>query len=707
MGLSSESVITGTPAHTLQPWAPPIQHQFGRDLCKVFVALNIPWHGVGNPEFWRFCRTWIPEARVPDRRALSGRFLDENVAEAESRVLEQVRGRLAMGQSDGWKNIAKTNVTTSVITVNHKTHILRTHNMTGRPKTGDEMLSLIRSDIQDAQKRLKVVIIGWTTDDGPDGKKARRILAAEEPQLIVTVCWAHQINLVVGDLFSLPEIAEVIAAAVEIVKWFNAHGAALDLHREAQKIHDPLHDPLALLLPVITRWTAHFQSVSRLLRLSIPTRSCSVTRRDKLLTSAGRTAEAKGKAQEVLRIVDDPDFWVRLTRVKTYLEPLAIAANVTQASHTRLDHVLITLGKLFHAFSDPKIDPAVSAKVHGSMERRWSRADQDLYILAVFFNPYIRSSCFATEYLPSATLIDIAHRAFKRFFGCEPDAGFRSALVDYIRRRAEFTDQGMGLEGARAEAECNGDDIDVVSIWELMDKSNDATQVSRGRNGVVRLAVRILSAIVNAGGCERTFSAFGVIHTKLRNHLAPDKVHKTAVVGQDLHEQHIEEGLIPAHRPKRKFGSDYPSATPSLDLSLPSREAPAIDVPPADAEDIDVECDFLQLARQLRSEAEAVEADDASPEGADPSAPVEDDNLAAQPAASDTPSETPRQSQRSRASRTSIPLAQLFAYPNASSSDSQNSAQSALNFFWAGGIKNLEDELAAYEILCPASHESQ
>lgn len=45
-------------------------------------------------------------------------------------------------------------------------------------------------------------------------------------------------------------------------------------------------------------------------------------------------------------------------RVQAILEPLAIAANVTQASHTRLDHVLITLGNLFRLYTEANIDEA-------------------------------------------------------------------------------------------------------------------------------------------------------------------------------------------------------------------------------------------------------------------------------------------------------------------------------------------------------------
>ena len=66
-----------------------------------------------------FVEKWIPGANLPDRRALSGRILEREVAKVEARMREQIKGNIATGQCDGWKNVAKTSVITSMITVEH------------------------------------------------------------------------------------------------------------------------------------------------------------------------------------------------------------------------------------------------------------------------------------------------------------------------------------------------------------------------------------------------------------------------------------------------------------------------------------------------------------------------------------------------------------------------------------------------------------
>jgi hypothetical protein len=45
--------------------------------------------------------------------------------------------------------------------------------------------------------------------------------------------------------------------------------------------------------------------------------------------------------------------------MKEILEPLAIANNVAQACYTRLDHVGLTLGNLYHIYNTPSLEAPI------------------------------------------------------------------------------------------------------------------------------------------------------------------------------------------------------------------------------------------------------------------------------------------------------------------------------------------------------------
>lgn len=137
-------------------------------------------------------------------------------------------------------------------------------------------------------------------------------------------------------------------------------------------------------------------------------------------------------------------------RIQAILEPLAIAANITQASHTRLDHVLLTLGNLYRIYSTCSgIDSDITDQIQGSLEKRWAKADQDIFILAVFFNPYIRSRIFKPAALSESQLYGIVERVFKRFYGQDGDIALLKAFNDYIKGGGEFSQEEMNLERIR------------------------------------------------------------------------------------------------------------------------------------------------------------------------------------------------------------------------------------------------------------------
>ena len=99
-------------------WDQARQDDFAANLCNLFVACNFSFNAAENPQTHLFFAKWIPGAKVPDRRKLSGPCLDTAVTHATRTTRTAVFGQYATGQSDGWKNIAKTSVLTSTMNVN-------------------------------------------------------------------------------------------------------------------------------------------------------------------------------------------------------------------------------------------------------------------------------------------------------------------------------------------------------------------------------------------------------------------------------------------------------------------------------------------------------------------------------------------------------------------------------------------------------------
>jgi len=101
-------------------WTQSQQADFGADFCRMLIANNISWNTANNPETHIFFDKYLPQAHIPDCRVLGGRILDGVVRDVEDETKHRIGGKVGTGQCDGWKNIAKSSVITSMMTVDNE-----------------------------------------------------------------------------------------------------------------------------------------------------------------------------------------------------------------------------------------------------------------------------------------------------------------------------------------------------------------------------------------------------------------------------------------------------------------------------------------------------------------------------------------------------------------------------------------------------------
>lgn len=190
---------------------------------------------------------------------------------------------------------------------------MRTHDLSAHAKTGEALLALVVEDIKWSEETYGHSVIAVCSDDGGDARKMRRLLLALMPWLIVILCWAHQINLIVSDYLSLKlPFQDCVPKALKVIKWMNSHSRALGLFRQEQLCTHQMF--WALILPVITRWTAHYLSLWRLLTVEKTLRAAWLKHGDTMIASAGTKSEDQAKAIMVQGIIDDAQFWYHIRK---------------------------------------------------------------------------------------------------------------------------------------------------------------------------------------------------------------------------------------------------------------------------------------------------------------------------------------------------------------------------------------------------------
>ena len=225
--------------------------------------------------------------------------------------------------------------------------------------------------------------------------KARKLLFESYPHIISTPCWAHQVNLLVKSLLTKVPIMENTDVKMNVlVRFFRSHDQVMAmLQREMELTGQKV---VMLLRPVLTRWTSHFVACRRLNKVKKAMRALVIRRREEIVEAVSKSrGKGNNGINETLIIIKDDVFWAHLYVMQRMLKPLAVAILTLQADTTRLDTVLLTLGKLYTEYqqiykdSELEVEKVSCLAILSSLEKRWKPADQDLFVTAVILNPFI------------------------------------------------------------------------------------------------------------------------------------------------------------------------------------------------------------------------------------------------------------------------------------------------------------------------------
>jgi len=289
--------------------------------------------------------------------------------------------------------------------------------------------------------------------------------------------------------------------------------------------------------------------------------------------------------------------------MKRHLEPLAIAANVTEAAFCRLDTVLLTFGFLvmrYERMSDEG-DRIASRSIISSLEKRWMAANQDIFIAAVIVNPFFRAAPFGRHpRFVVAGIIEFLGRLYLQFFQEVAPQTFGAEMRDYLTEEGQYTELRATCHRHKISAKqyvrslfCLSPAPKLTNLQEIqpdpLEVYRDLSFSSEPHTPFRRLAVRLLSVCTNSATCERLFSVFGNVLTKTRNRLGTSTLRSIAELKMHVRNEHWLNST--KSRMKRMFSTRSKSAphgepttpfTPTQPLdSRPTPSTSDDDIPPS------------------------------------------------------------------------------------------------------------------------------
>ncbi|KAH9162790.1 ribonuclease H-like domain-containing protein [Lactarius sanguifluus] len=474
---------------------------FETAVAHLTASAGLPLRWVENPEWLALCERFLPNAKSPSR----------------------------------------------------KNHVIRVHDASGERKTAENLFPELEKVLSDLEQSWNITVVAITSDAGGDALKGRKMAHRKYPHIVVPDCFGHQTNLIVGDFFrSNAEFLQHTDKATELIGWLRGKTYILALLREVQQTNS-LH-VLAVIHAVLTRWTAHYLAYRRLLEirlsLQILVENDEKLERKSQQLLLGDTS-TRERSQKNISIIKNSAFWHALARIKSFLEPLAIASNITQADNAHVDIVLTTFGFLYIRYSKLLEAEDIKARdaILESIERRWLKTDQDVFVAGVLLNPFHKARPFrAAPFSTVAGLYNLLHRLWRRFYYMDPPTELYIEYKAYISGTGDFQAMHNFMDGMQKSAEKEGTKLDPLEVWDAI--SHPDHQLTP----LAQLAHRILSICPNSASVERLWSVFGTILTKLRTQLGNKALLNIAELKLYLREEHLRARSVQT-RLKRSFGT--------------------------------------------------------------------------------------------------------------------------------------------------------
>ncbi|CDO68274.1 hypothetical protein BN946_scf184799.g1 [Trametes cinnabarina] len=526
------------------PFSPERQPLFESFLARLTAALCLPLSWVENPIWIEFVEEFISGHSAPNptpsRKVLTTRIIPGTVKQYRSIAQLACKGKLVTIQCDGFTAANRRHLVSFMVTCERKVYTVRTFDTSTEPKTAENLVKMIYQVMRMLEDEWEVIPIAITTDCSGESRAARARILGERSSLVTPDCYAHQVERVVIDYFGVKtDIFIWTKQADELIRWLRSRTYVLGLLNEIQLGLPGAsnHPPKTVILGALTRWTTMYLAYKRLLELKLPLEHLAA---HPLLAASGN-AESRQKTKDMLDRLKNPLFWYNLARVKLHLEPLAIAANITQSQDCRLDDVLLTFGFLYQSFNAlvEERDNAVRTAVLGSLEKRWAKADQDVFIAAVILNPYLRLSPFRaslTQYFVPATVYGLILRLWDRFYPDSTEKPTLSDVRDYLKFTpgSRYGSMPSILQHEKDEALRKVFDslLDPVEIWKNfmpdVDPSEPQPTIPIDPPPLPALAIRILSICPSSAERTRLTTTNLLNIAELRLHLRDEQVRKDA-----------------------------------------------------------------------------------------------------------------------------------------------------------------------------------
>lgn len=449
-------------------------HAAQSEECRHFLA-SLGWHGsFPSDHTMRMERTRQAEEL---RDQLGGKLAHRVVTVA----------------CDGWTNVQQSKVTNVVVIVNAQAYYWCSIVNSEERNTAEWMAGRLLPVLHTLIREWDARIAGFAVDNEAVNGSCFKLLRKDLPPLVHIPCAAHTVQLVVRSCLEHPFYASIAQQLTSLIRYFDAkeHRVALLQLQKARGVKQ-----LRVVKPVDTRWNSLLAAAKRMKELQAEARCCFT-------------------AAELPSVFED--FWQKLQLMIDFLEPFRIATDAVQSDSA----TLFTVYQQFVLLQQHVKSHAGEAQqwAASSIMDRWKKLINVSAVTACAFLSFIPLPPALSQAKAQQFILDWG-TSYLHYYHLVPEGYSRSDIRDtLLEQLAEFNGrlgEFASLDGERQSLQRKADAAHpfVPKLVWLLHSTLELSKV----------AVALLSLTPSEAAVERSFSAQGNVHTKLRNRMAEQSV---------------------------------------------------------------------------------------------------------------------------------------------------------------------------------------
>ncbi|PKK56880.1 hypothetical protein RhiirC2_799116, partial [Rhizophagus irregularis] len=227
-------------------------------------------------------------------------------------------------------------------------------------------------------KNKEITVCAIVTDSASAYAAARRRMRISNRSIIFLPCFAHQINLCVGEIFKeSTEFKITVDRGIRLATYFNNSNHKFFIGHLRNQQYETYKKHIAISVPGETRWNSLYNMCVSLLKTQ----------------QALQQGETPTLPREIFEIIDSSTFWDQITLINEILDPYCKLLNLLQCDKARLFQVVHSMNYLVQFWLNYS-DDTLAKRIIGRLEKRWKDWEQPLLLLSYLLHPEYRMNQF-------------------------------------------------------------------------------------------------------------------------------------------------------------------------------------------------------------------------------------------------------------------------------------------------------------------------